>query len=223
MNNSIPLNDKDFPEKDHWGHAWKSPSQEFGLTMSCPPEVGWLLYGIVRATKPLFCVETGTHKGLSAMFIGSALRDNGYGKLATIDIENRGQEKIIRDRGISDEWISCHIMESTSFIPFEKIDFLFLDAEHGYDAVIEELEYFRIYLSGGAIICIDDSRIVPEEQHAAKDFIKAWNDDSCMVNGFQFLTSRGLYIIKYGQGYEEAEPDDKNIEFYRKLKNFCKQ
>lgn len=50
-------------------------------------EVGALLYGLVRMTKPLICIETGTLVGDSAEWIGRALRDNGAGRLITCDID----------------------------------------------------------------------------------------------------------------------------------------
>jgi len=48
-------------------------------------EEGELLYAVVRSIKPSVCVETGTHKGLSASYIAQALKDNGFGFLNTCD------------------------------------------------------------------------------------------------------------------------------------------
>lgn len=213
MENSIPLTKSDFPYKDHWGHSWSSPSHEWNLTMSIPEEVGWLLYGIVRAHKPIFCLETGTHKGLSSIFIGSALRDNGKGRLVTLDIEDYGQEENIKKRGL-ESWIKCVIGKSTEHIPEEKIDFLFLDASHGYGAVKEELYHFKPYLSFGAIIAVDDCRLNPDQLKAIEEFIESFPNTS----GLHILSSRGLYLIKYEKGLEEH--DERKVDWFRSLDNF---
>jgi len=48
-------------------------------------EVGEFLYGLVRMVKPERILETGTHWGVSASFMGQALKENGHGKLTTIE------------------------------------------------------------------------------------------------------------------------------------------
>ena len=60
-------------------------------------EVGDFLYGLVRLTKPIVCVETGTHFGDSAFQIGSALKKNGVGSLITCE-PNLGYAARARDR-----------------------------------------------------------------------------------------------------------------------------
>jgi hypothetical protein len=44
-----------------------------------------LLYGLVRSMKPEVCVEIGSGRGMSACYVGMALRQNGRGKLYAID------------------------------------------------------------------------------------------------------------------------------------------
>ena len=40
----------------------------------------WLLYGLARSMRPEVCVEIGSALGKSAVFVGTALRENGNGK-----------------------------------------------------------------------------------------------------------------------------------------------
>ncbi len=47
--------------------------------MSITLEDGEFLYALVRVTKPLNVVETGTGNGISTVFIATALRDNNQG------------------------------------------------------------------------------------------------------------------------------------------------
>src|SRR5262245_29850829 len=53
--------------------------------MAVAPEVGRLLYALVRANRPNMIVEFGTSFGLSAIHLAAALRDNGAGKLITTE------------------------------------------------------------------------------------------------------------------------------------------
>ena len=47
---------------------------------------GEVLYGLVRALRPQYVVETGVATGVSTSFISAALIDNGSGRLYSIDL-----------------------------------------------------------------------------------------------------------------------------------------
>ena len=49
-------------------------------------EVGEFLHSMVRVTKPMHILETGTHLGVSAAFMALGLEENGFGRLTTIEI-----------------------------------------------------------------------------------------------------------------------------------------
>jgi predicted O-methyltransferase YrrM len=53
--------------------------------MAVAPEVGRLIYLLVRSRRPVLVVEFGTSFGLSALHIASALRDNRIGRLITTE------------------------------------------------------------------------------------------------------------------------------------------
>jgi predicted O-methyltransferase YrrM len=53
--------------------------------MAVAPEVGRLIYLLVRSRRPLLVVEFGTSFGLSAIHIAAALRDNDRGRLITTE------------------------------------------------------------------------------------------------------------------------------------------
>ena len=50
-------------------------------------EVMDFLYSVVRMFKPRAILETGTHLGFSAVAIAMGCRDNGFGKLFSIELE----------------------------------------------------------------------------------------------------------------------------------------
>jgi predicted O-methyltransferase YrrM len=47
---------------------------------------GTLLYALVRALRPSVIIETGVANGVSSTFLLGAIRDNGHGKLVSIDL-----------------------------------------------------------------------------------------------------------------------------------------
>jgi predicted O-methyltransferase YrrM len=53
--------------------------------MAVAPEVGRLIYVLVRSRRPALVVEFGTSFGLSAIHIAAALHDNCFGRLITTE------------------------------------------------------------------------------------------------------------------------------------------
>lgn len=116
-----------------------------------------LLYALVRALKPETCLETGTHKGLSATYIAHALTDNNKGHLFTYDPYDWGQpanfqklpadvkERLtyIRERGDSAKLTTL-------------IDFAFIDGYHGIKDVLEEWKTIEPQLSKNAVVVFHD-------------------------------------------------------------------
>lgn len=121
------------------------------------PEEGELLYALVRSTKPLVCMETGTHKGLSTHYIAQALEDNGKGVVCTCDPIDWGQPAT---------FAASPLKERIHFFPkrgvevsvpeLEFIDFLFIDGYHGKKDVLEEIDHFFPLLSRNAIVVFHD-------------------------------------------------------------------
>lgn len=118
-------------------------------------EEGELLYALVRSTKPLNCVETGTHKGLSSHYIAQALKDNDRGHLITCDPVDWKQFDM-RDSSPLKDWFTFQQVRGVDSLVEDKIDFLFIDGYHGKKDVIEEIEYFFPMLSENAIVMFHD-------------------------------------------------------------------
>jgi predicted O-methyltransferase YrrM len=159
-----------------------SPAQSLGPA-SIEVETGNLLYALSRRSKPMCVVQTGTHWGFSSAWIACALEENhinyphfGKPRLYTWDgndYEGRA-DALLHQLGVR-EYVELIIGDSrtneephrgidASGLP--PIDFLFLDADHGTDAVLEEWERFSPYLSPGALILFHDTRLDPREMEA---------------------------------------------------------
>lgn len=65
-------------------HVGGEPYHMFN-TGGVEAEVGEFLYGMVRMIQPSLVLETGTHLGISSVYLGLALKENGHGKLITIE------------------------------------------------------------------------------------------------------------------------------------------
>ena len=122
-------------------------------------EEGDLLYGLIRTTKPMNVLETGTNIGVSASFIALALKDNGQGgKLTTIEhdgtVANKARDKF--NKMGFDNVTVLNMSTHTYFagLTNEKFDFLWLDTELK-ERYQELLTLFPRVVPGG-IICIHD-------------------------------------------------------------------
>lgn len=122
-------------------------------------EEGELLYGLVRAIKPKYCIETGTHKGLSGCYISQALKDNGSGILHTCDPVDLMQEAAFISTGLSG-FVKYHEKRGVDLVPERPIDFLFIDGFHGKQDVVDEFVTFRPHLAENAIVAFHDCDLV---------------------------------------------------------------
>lgn len=105
---------------------WKN----FGNKGSVLVEEAFLLYALVRMTKPFYVVDAGTYIGISAVFMAEALRDNGIGRISTVE-HNQGNldaaKILFKELGYVE--IDLWKVEFEDFLPLYPIDFLFLDTE----------------------------------------------------------------------------------------------
>lgn len=67
-------------------HEVVRASEEFDESLGVALSDGIVLYGLVRALRPEFVVETGIATGVSTSFISAALLENGAGRLYSIDL-----------------------------------------------------------------------------------------------------------------------------------------
>lgn len=116
-----------------------------------------LLYALVRALKPDVCVETGTHKGLSATYITHALADNDKGHLYTFDPFDWEQEDTFAKLPPDVRNRVTYFRERGESVKLEqKIDFVFIDGYHGVRDVIEEWKAIEPQLAKNAIVVFHD-------------------------------------------------------------------
>lgn len=209
----------------YWEGDWKNPIKiedspnaryasfnDAGL--EC--ETGELLYGFIRMLKPAHVLETGTHVGIGASYMGMALKHNGKGQLDTIeflrDLHERACQRIYGAMMLQNI-VMCHLGDAAAFDPRDHADpakgailyqMILLDTEP--QLRFAELVRFMPYLAPGGYVFIHDlhrhmgqvQRTHPDHPEMpfwpwgeVPDQIKQWvNDDH--LRPFHFANPRGL-------------------------------
>jgi predicted O-methyltransferase YrrM len=151
-----------------------------------------LLYSLVRLLKPRNAVETGTWLGRSAVSIGSALRDNGFGVLTSIEI-NQEAARVASARLTEfqlEAFVSISVGPSLEFDPQGPYDFALFDS----DIPIRADEFRRFYdaIAPDTIIVFHDTAAHhPGSADNIHDLMTMG-----LLEGLFFATPRGLFVGK---------------------------
>ena len=135
-----------------------------GVFMPVPPEVGQLVYLLVRTKRPKLAVEIGTSYGISAIHFAAAMKDNGEGRLISTEMS---EPKAKAARGNLESVGLSHLVEIRRGDAFEtlkpldeKIDLLFLDGWK--DFYLPFLKMLEPKLAPDALVVGDDTKLFPE-------------------------------------------------------------
>jgi predicted O-methyltransferase YrrM len=119
-------------------------------------EVSEFLYCLVRMMKPDCVLETGTHKGVSAAYMGQALEDNNRGAMHTFEIippHFQDSQRLLADLGI--KRVNFHLLDAQQYDATGlNIDLLFLDSEP--QLRFDEFLKFWPSVRDGGVIAIHD-------------------------------------------------------------------
>lgn len=155
-------------------------------------EVLDFLYALVRLLKPLRMIETGTWLGFSATAIGSAMRDNGFGSLLSLEINPEAAmvavERIKRHQ--VESYVSIHVKNSLEFEMEGHYQMALFDSE----IPLRVLEFQRFYecLESGAVVVFHDT--APHHKGSAdavQNLIARGK-----LEGLFFPTPRGIFVGK---------------------------
>ena len=133
-------------------------------------EVGEFLYSLVRMIKPQRILETGTHLGIGAFYMGLALKDNEevtpepqtiYGEPGHLDtvefIEEIYAKAVHRIVTVGlESYVTCHLADARQFLPEmgNRYNLILLDTEP--QTRFEEFIKFWDYLIEGGFVFIHD-------------------------------------------------------------------
>jgi predicted O-methyltransferase YrrM len=130
--------------------------------LACDKGEGELLYGLVRALRPEVCVETGSHKLQSSLYIANALEDNNKGHLWTVDPYDHGQDETLGNisKGLS-ERVTYQRIRGDELKLKDKINFAFIDGFHTKQDVLEEIDNLWPQLAPEAVVVFHDAQNEP--------------------------------------------------------------
>lgn len=175
-------------------------------------ETGEFLHAMVRILKPEHVLETGTHWGIGASYLGMGVKLNGFGQVDTIEflpeIYERAKHRI---KAVNLEgWVNMHLMDVKDFQPKYNYDFILLDTEP--QTRFAELLKFFDHLNPGGFVFIHDLHRhmgqMPNEEHG---FAWPWGVvplqmralvQSGLLRPMHFPTPRGL------TGFYKSHPQD---------------
>lgn len=145
---------------------------------------------MVRLVKPEHAVETGTWLGRSAVAIASALRDNGFGHLISLEADPEVVRYAMAEivaAGLED-WVEIVTDQSLKFQPQNELQFALLDSDIKVRA--DEFRHFYEKLAPGATVVFHDTGV----QHAGMaDSIRELIAQ-CQLDGSFFQTPRGIFV-----------------------------
>jgi len=175
-------------------------------------ETGEFLYAMVRLLKPERVLETGTHEGVGAAYMGQALKDNGEGQLVTIEFLPPHHATALSriNRLELSWWVNLLLMDVDDYRPDCVFDLILLDTEP--QTRFAELIKFYDSLAPGGFVFIHDlhrhMHQVPNEEHGfgwpyglLPKQIEQWVAED-KLRPFHFNTPRGL------TGFYKPHPED---------------
>ncbi len=141
------------------------------VTLLC----GIFLFKLVRALRPVLCLELGTCIGVSAAYQGAGLELNRRGKLLTVEKQRdlivsakkkftrlKLNHRIATKLGNFNSTLADLAREKKAF------DFVFIDGHHERDATISDFKSLQPILAKQAVIIFDDIKW-------SKGMREAWN------------------------------------------------
>lgn len=143
------------------------------------PEPAWFHHGelvlrLLDIYKPKVCVELGTYLGGSAIAIAKTIRQWG-GRLTCVDVWDNDT----RLQQCADNFVAHRVAPDIAMIRAnshdvpnwtQMLDFVYVDADHSYEGVRADLEYWWPFLVTGGVICGDD---YGREENQVKE---AWDE-----------------------------------------------
>lgn len=179
------------PEKTNGENRGKSAqlwSMFDGFTAET--EVLDFLYTLVRLVKPARAIETGTWLGRSAVAISTAMRDNGFGKLTTLEVDPDVAKYALAalESAQLGNWVEVIIEPSLIFQPDNDLEFALLDSDIGIR--VEEFCHFYEKLAPGAIVVFHDTGA----QHAGLAESISELISQGRLAGLFLPTPRGIFV-----------------------------
>lgn len=161
-----------------------------------------ILYDEIVKLKPNHIIETGTHRGLTTLYMAAAVAANKHGFINTADPFEWGAAGNFRKFPELEKVIEYHKLPGKDMIPLvPKIDFAFIDGFHEKAIVLEELKVLLPLLQPGAVVYFHDTNgsnqycDVPgaiDEMKLKVEYLKTQNGMAKYVHKTNSSSKRGV-------------------------------
>lgn len=123
---------------------------------STSEEEKMILFEEIKKRKPKVIVETGTHRGLTTLYLAQAVLENGVGHIWTADPYEWGQRGNFSKFPEHEKVITFEEKKGKE-LEVENIDFLFIDGFHEKVFVLEEIDHLFPKLTKDAVVFFHDT------------------------------------------------------------------
>lgn len=154
--------------------------------LKCPLDL-WVYQEILYEIRPDVIVETGTHKGGTALFFASMCDLLGAGRIVTIDIDRAPEMPehpritYLEGSSVSDE-IVARVRE---FLSDGDRVVVILDSDHSKDHVLAEMRVYAEMVTLGSYLIVEDTNVNghpilprhgPGPMEAVEEFVRSRSD-----------------------------------------------
>ena len=141
---------------------YKAVALAYGAAFAIDEGSAFLLYALVRLSRPSVVLETGVANGHSSALILNALAENGCGELHSVDVSDNVGGLVVDER----RW-HLHLLNSWSLkkslasivAQLPTIDLMVHDSDHSYQWMRHELETVFPRMSPHGLLACDDANI----------------------------------------------------------------
>ena len=164
------------PLLKHWTDTPPALSLELARgasqhSCSTEPDAIHLIYNISRLTCAKNILEIGTYRGACSLALAQAVMMNGGSSITSIDISSEYFENIqnnARYLGLDRllNLIHASSADYSSQSPDNSFDLIFIDGDHGFSAVVSDIEAYWPKLKEGGLMLLHDSVMWEGVRHA---------------------------------------------------------
>lgn len=115
-----------------------------------------ILFDEIKKLKPKVIVETGTHRGLTTLYLAQAVLENKVGHIYTFDPFEWGQRGNFRKFPEQETVITYEQIKGKD-LEVDNIDFFFCDGFHEKQEVLDEIDAIFPRLNKGAVVYFHDT------------------------------------------------------------------
>ncbi len=171
------LVDTPYPVGERAAPNWRTDAQRDGLYAAGGTEewVAQLVGAFVRAKKARTVLETGTFMGTTSMEIAEAMEEGGTLKLVEMDaFRMKHTQELLGMYGMRSklnvEFYQADVLEVLKALPKKSIDVAFVDDDHSFEHVEQELSILEDKMAKGGVVLMHDV-IGP---FGLDDLVEAW-------------------------------------------------